>query len=156
MRQATPRAPRSAGQPVGSVSGCVLRSGCGYQFAGDAGCPVIDLRPVAEVAFGKSRAGGRELAKRPLGEGQLSGVQRTEEDVVTARVQCLGELGNLFRHCHRAQVPALDVGGFGAERPLLNSHTGRAARTSRLRRTNSVASLRQWNSYAALPITKAS
>ena len=52
----------------------VLRSGCGCQFAGDASCPVIDLRPVAEVAVGKSRAGGRELAERPLGElGEDSG-----------------------------------------------------------------------------------
>jgi hypothetical protein len=107
--------------PAGPCLG-VLRSGCGCQFAGDASCPVIDLRPVAEVASGKSRTSGRELAKRPLGEGQFPGVQGTEEDVVTARVQCLGELGNLLQ----------------------------------LRRTNSVASLRQCNSYAALPITKAS
>ena len=43
----------------------VLRSGCGCQFAGDAGCPVIDPRPVAEVAAGKSR-GRPELAKSPF------------------------------------------------------------------------------------------
>ena len=68
MRQARPRA-RRAGPCLG-----VLRSGCGCQFAGDASCPVIDLRPVAEVAVGKSRAGGRELAERPLGElGEDSG-----------------------------------------------------------------------------------
>jgi hypothetical protein len=38
----------------------VPRSGCGCQFAGDASCPVIDLRPVAEVAFGKSRGGEQQ------------------------------------------------------------------------------------------------
>ena len=104
--------------PVGGGGGVWVccAQGALYQFAGDASCPVIDLRPVAEVAVGKSRAGGRELAKRPLGEGQLARGRRTEEDVMTARVQCLSELGNLFRHCRRAQVPALGVGGSGAER----------------------------------------
>ena len=46
---------------------------------------------------------------------KVSFLGSTEEDVVTARVQRLGELGNLFRHRHRAQVPALGVGGSGAE-----------------------------------------
>jgi hypothetical protein len=40
--------------------------------------------------------------------------------------------------------------------PLLNSHTGRFARTARFRRTNLVASCIQCPANTALPTTKAS
>jgi hypothetical protein len=40
--------------------------------------------------------------------------------------------------------------------PLLNSHTGRLARTERCCRTNSVACSIQWPANTALPTTKAS
>jgi hypothetical protein len=94
--------------------------GCSMGWPGgveqsDPSSPPLDLSPVAEVAFGENRTGGRNLQTRPFGETEPAGIEGTYEDAVVPRMDGFPEPADLLWLEIRVPVRSLGVGGLSTK-----------------------------------------